>query len=45
MLAFYVYIIPFFISTAAGAVIAGGIVFSLKRAGVLQRMQEGLRME
>lgn len=44
-LAFYVYVIPFFISTAAGAVIAGGIVFSLKRAGVLQRMQEGLRME
>lgn len=30
-IAFYAYIIPFFISTAMGAVISGIIVFSIKR--------------
>ena len=41
-LAFYAYIIPFFISTAAGAIIAGVLLTSLKKTGVLRNMQEAL---
>lgn len=41
-LAFYVYIIPFLISTAAGAAISAVIIYSLKRAGLLRSMQEAL---
>ena len=37
---FYTYIVPFLISTAAGSIIAGIIVLSLKKAGALRRMQE-----
>ena len=41
-LAFYVYIVPFLISTAAGAIIAAVLLASLKTAGVLKNMQEAL---
>ena len=41
-LAFYAYIIPFFISTAAGAIISAVLIYSLKKAGVLNTMQESL---
>ena len=35
-IAFYAYIVPFLISTAVGAVIAGAVVFSLQRSGALR---------
>jgi energy coupling factor transporter S component ThiW len=41
--AFYAYIIPFFISTAVGSIISGIIVFALKKCGVLSKMQNGLK--
>ena len=41
-LAFYVYIIPFLISTAAGAIISAVLIYALKRAGALRGMQESL---
>lgn len=40
--AFYAYIIPFFISTAAGAIISALLIYSLKKANVLHNMQESL---
>ncbi len=41
-IAFYAYIVPFLISTAAGALISGVLIYSLKRTGVLRSMQERL---
>ena len=41
-IAFYAYIIPFLISTAAGALISALLIYSLKRAGLLNKMQETL---
>ena len=41
-IAFYAYIIPFLISTAAGAVISAVLIYSLKRSNVLHTMQEKL---
>ena len=41
-IAFYAYIIPFLVSTAAGALISAVLVYSLKRAGLLRKMQESL---
>ncbi|MGN1307750.1 MAG: energy coupling factor transporter S component ThiW [Faecousia sp.] len=41
-IAFYAYIIPFLISTAVGAVIATILVYSLKEANALQKMQAAL---
>ena len=41
-IAFYVYIIPFLISTAGGAIISAVLVFSLKKSGILETMQEFL---
>ena len=41
-IAFYVYIIPFLISTAAGALISAIVLYSLQKAGALQKMQAGL---
>ncbi|MBR6019464.1 MAG: energy coupling factor transporter S component ThiW [Lachnospiraceae bacterium] len=38
--AFYAYIVPFLISTAVGAAVAGVVVVSLKKAGMLRTMQE-----
>ena len=41
-IAYYAYIIPFLISTAAGAIISGILIYSLKKANVLCRMQDSL---
>ena len=41
-IAFYAYIVPFLISTAAGAIIAGALIYCLKQAGALSTMQERL---
>ena len=41
-IAFYAYIIPFLISTAAGALISALLIYSLKRSGLLHTMQETL---
>ena len=38
--AFYAYIVPFLISTAVGAAIAGVVLVSLKRSGMLRIMRE-----
>ena len=40
--AFYAFIIPFLISTAAGAILSGVLLYSLKGAGVLRSMQATL---
>lgn len=37
-IAFYAYIVPFLISTAAGAILAGALVGALKKSGALGRM-------
>ena len=42
-LAFYAYIIPFLISTAAGAIISAVLIYSLKKSNILHTMQEALR--
>ena len=39
-IAFYAYIIPFFISTAAGAVLSGLLLGAMKRAGILNKTVE-----
>ena len=36
--AFYAYIVPFLISTVAGAILAGGLILALKKSGALDRM-------
>lgn len=41
-IAFYSYIIPFLISTAAGAIISAVLIFTLKKSGILRSMQETL---
>ena len=41
-LAFYAYVIPFLISTAAGAILSAVVIYSLKKSGVLRTMQESL---
>ena len=41
-MAFYAYIIPFLISTAAGAMISAVLIYSLKQAKVLHVMQKSL---
>ena len=41
-IAFYAYIVPFLVSTAGGAVIAGVLLFSLQRSGALRSMQTSL---
>ncbi len=38
-IAFYAYIYPFLVSTAAGAILSGVLLYSLQRAGILKRMQ------
>jgi len=43
--AWYGYIVPFLISTAGGALIAAVILFSLKKSGVLPRIQDELETE
>lgn len=41
-LAFYAYVIPFLISTAAGALICAVVIYSLKRSNILSMIQESL---
>ena len=41
-LAFYTYIIPFLISTAAGAIISAVLIYSLQKGNILHTMQESL---
>ena len=41
-IAFYAYIVPFLISTAAGAIISAVVLYSLKNAGALRKMQLSL---
>lgn len=41
-IAFYAYIIPFLISTTAGAVLSGIIIYALQRAGALKIMHKTL---
>ena len=41
-IAFYAYIIPFLISTAAGAIISAVLIYSLKKSNILHTMQETL---
>ena len=41
-LAFYAYIVPFLISTAGGAMLSAVLLYSLKKSGVLQSMQDSL---
>ncbi len=41
-LAFYAYVVPFLISTAGGAVLAGVLVLTLQRTGTLTRLQTAL---
>ena len=41
-IAFYAYIVPFLISTAAGAIISAVVLYSLKNAGALHKMQLSL---
>ena len=36
--AFYAYIVPFLISTVAGSILAGVLIYALKKANVLDRM-------
>lgn len=43
-IAFYAYIIPFLISTAAGAVISAALIYSLQQAGLLHKMQRTLEV-
>ena len=38
-IAFYAYVVPFLISTVAGSILAGALVFALKRSGALKTMQ------
>ena len=40
--AFYAYIIPFLISTAAGSILAGLLVFALQKSGALNSMRATL---
>lgn len=40
--AFYAYIIPFLVSTAGGAIISAVLIYTLKKSGVLHKMQESL---
>lgn len=40
--AYYAYVVPFLISTAAGSVLAGALTFALQRTGALKSMQAAL---
>ena len=41
-IAFYAYIVPFLISTVAGAILAGILVFTLQKSGALKSMRAAL---
>ena len=38
--AFYAYIIPFFVSTAGGSILAGAVLMVMERSGVLEMLQK-----
>ena len=40
--AFYGYVVPFLISTVAGSLLAGALVFALRKSGTLKNMQAAL---
>lgn len=42
-MAFYVYVVPFLVSTVVGSIVAGIVLYSLDKARVLNRMKEQLR--
>ena len=39
-IAFYAYIVPFLISTAAGAILSGILLGAVQKTGVLKRLSE-----
>ncbi len=41
-IAFTAYVVPFLISTAAGSILAGALVFTLQKSGALKPMQAAL---
>jgi energy coupling factor transporter S component ThiW len=41
-IAFYAYIVPFLISTVAGSILAGVLVYALKRSGAMESMRTAL---
>lgn len=41
-IAFYAYVTPFLISTVAGSILAGCLVFALERSGALRSMQAAI---
>ncbi len=41
-IAFYAYVVPFLISTAAGAILSAVLILTLKRTGLLGHVQAGL---
>ena len=41
-IAFYAYIVPFLVSTAAGSILSGVLVYALRGTGALNRMQKTL---
>ena len=41
-IAFYAYIVPFLVSTAAGSLLSGVLVYALRGTGALTRMQNTL---
>lgn len=43
-IAFYAYIIPFFISTAAGAILSAVLIGALKKTGVLEKVSTGTQI-
>ena len=41
-IAFYAYVVPFLVSTVGGSLIAGALIFALKKSGALQSMTAAL---
>lgn len=41
-IAFYAYVVPFLVSTVAGSILAGMLVFALRKSGALRSMQAAL---
>jgi len=41
-IAFYVYVIPFLISTAAGSILAGSLIFLLQKSGAFRFLQASI---
>ena len=41
-IAFYAYVVPFLVSTVGGSILAGALIFALKKSGALQNMKAAL---